>query len=335
MSYEMNGQERVLNIFCKLLEGKTFNLEGAAADYGVDPRTIKRDIAQIRNVLCESDSMNFEGRDIVYDRKNNHYSMTGTGKLTASETLAVCKILIESRAFPKDKLDSIIGTVTSLCASDEKTRDVKALISNEKHHYTEPQHGKDVIDLLWKIGEAAKNQQTIEITYTKLSSDVPVVREVNPVGIIFSDYYFYMAAFINNIDKEKDYHDKDDVTPTVYRIDRLKSVKVTDKKFVVPYRDRFEEGEFRKRIQFMYSGRLLKIKLKCKNFALEALLDRLPTAQVIEKGDEYSIVRAEVFGRGIKRWILSQEDNLEVLEPQSLRDETKELLNRMIEIYDK
>ena len=35
-----------------------------------------------------------------------------------------------------------------------------------------------------------------------------------------------------------------------------------DEKFKVSYANRFEEGEFRKRIQFMYAGKLMTIKLK-------------------------------------------------------------------------
>ena len=41
-------------------------------------------------------------------------------------------------------------------------------------------------------------------------------------------------------------------------------------------KDRFEKGEFRKRIQFMQGGKLEKIKFKYKGNYLEAILDRLP-----------------------------------------------------------
>ena len=39
------------------------------------------------------------------------------------------------------------------------------------------------------------------------------------------------------------------------KIDRIRSFQVLDEHFYVPYRDRFEEGEFRKRVQFMYGGK--------------------------------------------------------------------------------
>lgn len=70
-----------------------------------------------------------------------------------------------------------------------------------------------------------------------------------------------------------------------------------------------------------------------KNFfrKVEAILDRLPNAKVIEKEEMYSIVTAKIFGDGFIRWILSQGNAVEVLEPielrNSIREEAIEILN--------
>ena len=47
----------------------------------------------------------------------------------------------------------------------------------------------------------------------------------------------------------------------------------------VPYSDRFQEEEFHKRVQFMYGGRLKKVKFKYSGLSIEAVLDRLSTAK--------------------------------------------------------
>lgn len=83
--------------------------------------------------------------------------------------------------------------------------------------------------------------------------------------------------------------------------------------FENPYRDRFEEGEFRKRIQFMYGGRLRSIRFIYKGSSVEAVLDRLPTAQIIAKRPEGYLISAEVFGDGIDMWIRSQGNMVEVV----------------------
>ena len=79
----------------------------------------------------------------------------------------------------------------------------------------------------------------------------------------------------------------------------------------MPYQDRFEEGEFRKRVQFMYGGKLQKIKFWFHGDSVEAVLDRLPTAQIIEQGEKGYLISAEVFGKGVDMWLRSQGDWVE------------------------
>jgi hypothetical protein len=93
-------------------------------------------------------------------------------------------------------------------------------------------------------------------------------------------------------------------------------------------KDRFKEGEFRKRVQFMYTGELKKITFKFWGASLEAILDRLPTAKVVSQSGKESIIEAEVYGEGVKRWLLSQCEYLEVLKPQSYRDEMRETIHK-------
>ena len=109
------------------------------------------------------------------------------------------------------------------------------------------------------------------------------------------------------------YEIENDLFPTIYRIDRIKEYCITDEHFRVPYEKRFEEGEFRKRIQFMYSGRLQKIKFWYKGKSIEAVLDRLPTAKVIEENETGYLVSAEVFGEGLDIWLRSHGEAVEVV----------------------
>ena len=83
----------------------------------------------------------------------------------------------------------------------------------------------------------------------------------------------------------------------------------------------------------MRPGKLLRLRLKFYGRSLEALLDRLPTAKVIERSEEYALIEAEVFDDGIVLWLLSQGDSLEVLEPESLRQEVADKLKKSLAKY--
>ena len=121
---------------------------------------------------------------------------------------------------------------------------------------------------------------------------------------MFSEYYFYLIAWF--FDDSKDY-------PAVFRIDRISNIKCKNEKFSIPYKDRFEEGEFRKRVQFMYSGPLKTIRFEFSGPSLEAILDRIPTAQIVAQDEKKTTLKAECYGDGILMWLRTQGENVKIL----------------------
>ena len=150
--------------------------------------------------------------------------------------------------------------------------------------------------------------------------------------MIFSEYYFYLNAFIVEKNENDAYVQKFDY-PAIFRLDRIKNYKEIGQKFRIAYSDRFEEGEFRKRVQFMFPGSLIKLQFKYTGKSVEAILDRLPTARVLSEKDGATIIEAEVYGKGILMWLLSQGSTIEILRPQSMRDEMKKKLQEMLKNY--
>ena len=61
--------------------------------------------------------------------------------------------------------------------------------------------------LLREIEQAIKNQQIIEIEYERMKEPRLVRRRVQPVGIMFSEYYFYLTAFLED---KTDFENPDD-----------------------------------------------------------------------------------------------------------------------------
>ena len=302
--------QRILDIYLRLLNNKEVNRKKLAQEYEVSERSIHRDISDLRTFLLSTNDLS----EIIYDDRTNGYILQNEDnqKLTNSEILAVCKILLDSRAFLKTEMTGIIDKLIKQCVPKESYLKVSKLIENEKFHYIELQHKKEFLESLWEIGEAVQKHLKMEIEYERTDKAV-VKRIILPVGIMFSEYYFYVLAHIDGIDKEKYFENKDDVFPTIYRVDRIQSFKVLEEHFPIPYKDRFEEGEFRKRVQFMTGGKLRKLKFKYFGNSLEAVLDKIPTAQVIDEIENRYLISAEVFGNGIDKWILSQGKDVEVI----------------------
>lgn len=307
---------RVLSLYTKLMNGYVINKAEEAQKCGVNERSIQRDIDDIRNFL-ENEAVNSGFvNSVIYDRMEKGYRLEQVYKmkLSNSEVLAVCKILLESRAFTKKEMKSMLDRLISCCVPKSNQKLVAGLIANEEFHYVEPRHKTVFIDTMWDIGQAIRGCRYIEMDYLRSMDKKVVKRKVKPVAIMFSEYYFYLTAFIDDEETKKDFKVINDSFPTIYRIDRIKKLKVLDEGFHIPYSSRFEEGEFRKRIQFMYGGKLQKIKFKYSGVDVDTILDRLPTAKILDEDNGVYTIGAEVFGKGIEMWIRSQGENVQLLE---------------------
>ena len=311
-----NGKiERILGIYTKLLSGNIVNKLKEAQEYGVNERTIQRDIEDIRCYMETEAERTGCINSVVYDRIKKGYRLEQIYKmkLTNSEVLAVCKILLDSRAFTKKEMTDMLDKLVACCVPKENQKMVTDLISNEEFHYVEPRHRTQFIDTMWDIGQAIRESRYIEIQYFRIKDKSIVTRKVKPAAIMFSEYYFYLTAFIDDEEVRKDFDVINDAFPTIYRIDRIRKLKVLDERFHIPYGSRFEEGEFRKRVQFMYGGKLQKVKFKYSGNDVDSVLDRLPTAEIVGEDDGIYTISAEVFGKGIDMWLRSQGDIVEVI----------------------
>lgn len=333
VSVERSKSHILLFIYNELKEGKVVIKDEIINKFKINERTFYRYIRDIRDFIdketTESNG-NLVGAEVIPSREKDGYILKGKygEALAEKEVLAISKVLLESRGFVKDEIKSMLDKLLDKCICEDK-ENIKFIIGNELVNYVSPQHGKKILDNLWQISNAIKNQNVLEIGYCKLGVGGKIQDEVSkrivyPQGIMFSEYYFYLIGFIEG---------RDDEYPTIFRVDRIKELVITDKKYKMDYSKRFQDGEFRKLIQFMQTGELERIKFRFTGRSIEAVLDKLPNAKIIKENDGEYIVNTKMFGKGIKMWLLSQGDAVEVLEPDNLREEMKEIVGKMESLY--
>lgn len=298
IDYNGNKGFRLLSIYERLNKGEIIEKAQLAEYFGVTQKTIQRDIDDLRAYIAE---VHFAESEVAikYDKVKKGYYLVRFERewLTNEEVISLCKILLESRAFCKEELNSLISKLLTQVVPNDRKK-IEDMIRNEQHHYVPLQHGKHLFSILWELSQLITNSELTRFTYTR-QDGVTNVRLVKPVAIMFSEYYFYLIAYM--ADGNKDF-------PTVFRIDRITDLKGIKQHFNVPYKDKFNEGEFRKRVQFMYSGELQRVTFEFSGPSLEAVLDRLPTAEIISDNDGVYKIRAEVYGKGIQMWLRSQGD---------------------------
>lgn len=321
--------EALLFIYNHLQEGKVVRKIDIIDKFNINERTFYRYMKDIKDFVEKPDGV-LIGEKVIVDREKGGYILKWKHEknLDEKEVLAISKVLLESRGFIKTEIKDMISKLLDNCICGDK-ENIKCIIGNELTNYVSPQHGKELSDKLWEISSAIKEQKMLDIGYCKIGIDGKIQEEVSrrivhPQGLLFSEYYFYLIAFIDG--KSYEY-------PTIYRVDRIKDLVITDRKYKVDYSKRFQDGEFRKLIQFMQTGELERIKFKFTGGSIEAVLDRLPNAKVVkEKQGEY-IVETNMFGKGIKMWLLSQGDSVEVLGSDKFRREMRKAIEEMRRLY--
>lgn len=301
-----NKGQRLLGIFDRLSRGELISKEVLAREYGVTEKSIQRDIDDIRSYLAGDRD---EGAaDICYDRQAKGYRLVEEESrcLTRKEILAMAKILLESRAFAKEELHTILDKLIEACPREGR-KVVEDMIRNETFCYVPPRHGKKLLDALWDISLFIKNREIIRFSY-KRQDGAEKEHTAKPVALLFSEFYFYLVA----------YKEEETEFPTIFRVDRIGTMEKTENHFQVPYQDRFKDGKFRKRVQFMYPGVLRRVTFTYSGPSVEAVLDRLPTARILSHKDGIYTLTAEAYGKGLDMWLGSQEKWVKVLQSEEV-----------------
>lgn len=301
-----NKGQRLLGIYHRLSRGELISKEVLARECGVTEKSIQRDIDDIRSYLAGGRD---EGAaDICYDRQAKGYRLVEeeNSRLTRKEILAMAKILLESRAFAKEELHTILDKLIEACPREGR-KVVEDMIRNETFCYVPPRHGRKLLDALWDISLFIKNREIIRFSYRR-QDGTERRHTAKPVALLFSEFYFYLVA----------YKEEETEFPTIFRVDRIETTEKTGDHFQVPYQDRFKDGEFRKRVQFMYPGVLRRVTFNYCGPSVEAVLDRLPTAQILSHKDDVYTLTAEAYGKGLDMWLGSQGKWVKVLKSEKI-----------------
>ena len=242
--------------------------------------------------------------------------------LTNKELFALIEVIISSRAFSKNELLILTDKLKRFTTSDDRPK-LSRLIQKEIYHYSEV--GRDcesIEDTLWQLVNAIDEKREITVEYYRADRSYKVHR-LRPVSLLFSDFYFYMIAFEA---------DGDATIPKYFRVDRIKHITEHRKTFTVSDAPDFDEGLLRRRSLFMWPGKLRTIRFEYTGPSVQAALDKLPTAKIIDRCKNGYVLEADVYGYGIKMWLLSQ-GGVKVLESAEFVEEIKKEIELMRNQY--
>lgn len=309
-------EQRILEIYQDLLDNKEVDIDVKSEKFGVDKKTIKRDLTAVEEFLDTRYQLE------IQKSKPNIYKLSreNAGRLTQTEVLAVCNILLNSRAFSKKEMKRLLDKIIEHNLDKEESKYVTALTGNEMHHYAELSTSKqitreDILDNMKNITEAVASQKKIEIEYKRNADVENIIRKLCPLAIMFSEMYFYMAAKIEDKEIEEKLRQNSCSSPAIYRLDRISSVKILDEHFTISEKDRFKTGEFKSKSKFMYGGNIRHITFDYTGTNKGMILDQIPTAKEMYTEGNTTRFRAAIIGDGPEMWLRLLKDAVKIIPP--------------------
>lgn len=322
MSSTGTKKNRMLEIFFRAMRGEYISVKNLAEEYKVSSKSISRDLSEIKNFLYENREL-VGNTELRYAASSKTYYLEFDNFLLSKELLAIIKMMIGCRAFNKMEILDMVSKLKNFTSYNDRSM-LEQIIKKEMYHYSEVKHDcRSVIDNLWNLTRCIHEKIEISVSYYKVSREL-VERRLMPVAITFSDYYFYLIAYRC---------DESDWKPLYYRVDRIVNIVEHRKHFELDREHDFDEGELRNKIQFMFPGEYRKIRFEYTGASVQAILDKIPTARVIDKLGNTALIEAETYGTGVNMFLLSQGSKVKALYPPEFVDEIKMEVKNMYNMY--
>lgn len=319
---ENTKQERLLEIFFRCLHGESLSVQKLADEYGLSTKSISRNINDLKAFLADHREL-VGNTELVYSSQERSYHLYMDEFLTNKELFALIEVMIGARAFSKEELLTLTNKLKGFTTATDRPV-LNDLIKKELYHYTEVKHDCDSVqETLWKLAKCITEKREITIEYYRADRAWKTHR-LRPASVMFTDNYFYLIAFNTEGTPDK---------PLYFRVDRIKYITEHRKLFTIDDAPEFDEGLLRQRSLFMWPGKLRTIQFEFTGSAIQAILDKLPTAKIIERNGRTYTVEADVYGDGIKMWLLSQGKRIKVTAPADFVEEIKKEIVAMADAY--
>lgn len=134
----MDRSHRLLTIYTRLLQNKFVNKFELTKEFNTSSRTTQRDIDQIRNFLYETDDWYGHKKNVIYNHKNESYSLEKSHFVKNDAFFYILTTLLTINNKIDDALYQYLKSIVTTFHSDNKTQ-LLSIIDKQKQEYDELQ----------------------------------------------------------------------------------------------------------------------------------------------------------------------------------------------------
>lgn len=266
------------------------------------------------------------------DIKINRYEQNGKGyflesrQFTKAEVLLLCNAIHASHFISKKQSKQLIDKLLKTLSKYQKDEYISKVYYDNKLKSS----GEHLLENIPLISEAIKDNKLLEFDYLTYNTNKKLIKKressykVEPRYIVYKDSRAYLIA---TNPKYNDY--------THYRIDRMANLKIVDEKVraLTNQKDAYEYSENK---LFMYSGAIETIKFLCHQRILDHMIDTFgQELSLIPQDDEHFVIFVKTSFQGAKFLAQQYLGSIKILEPQALKQEFKQELQKALDSYSK
>ncbi len=319
MKYSHPPQVRMTYIDRLIREGKYPNCVTVASEFEVNRKTVQRDIDYMRD----------QGAPLEYDPTQHGYYYSEPNyflpaiSLTQSDMFAFFvneQILKQYKDAPYYKeIKKVIEKIIQFLPDEITTEQTADIFS-----FTNPPSSSIDKQQLEVLQKAAYEEKQVKIKYHTQHSNKVSDRLIDPYAIRNQHGTWYLVAFC---------HQRNEVR--IFALNRILTVETTEVDFYKP--SSFSIEEYLKDSFGIYRNeKTHHVKLKFSPYQARWIRERQwhKTQKLTELENGSLILEMDVKGLDeVKRWVLKYGSEIEVIESKILREEIKQEVKKLSEIY--
>lgn len=300
------------------------------AGYLVSRRTIQRDLMKL--AASEVFPLIYDDSSTPYGwswaRDGALFNIPSMGPHTALTFLLADRHLAgmlppSTRASLQPYIENAGKVLDKLSGTDLRTWPKKVRVAPRNFQLQPPEFREDVMEAVF---EAVLRERKLALCYRRRNETTArEYREINPLGLVFVDNLIYLVCTVGS-------HD----TPLQFLLHRMESATILPHDAVIPtgftLKSYLDKGEFR------YPTGEGTIRLKAlfdKQEAVYLFETRFPgELKLDETEDGMVLLEADVEDSyHLRRWLMRFGGGVEVLEPEELRDDFREMARNLRRMY--
>ena len=289
-------------------------------DVEIDTRTIRRNINLLKYKLDYDISTREENGKGYYLNRDPETDFE-QGEVRA---------IIDNFSYANYIVPSVAKQIIKKCKNMQTVYENEKLKDYQIYSVNSKTENAEVIKNIEDISNSIYNNNKIKFEYwkyeitNKLEKKIVSIPTVSPFAIVYNKQEFYFIGIKDG--QNKFYH---------YRLDRMKNVKELNEKITIK-KTKTQIKEFAESTVEMFGGPKEEIEAICNRLLLNSIFDVFGKNVTIEKisGDEDSFkLIVDSNPMGFRMWAMRNIDMVEVIKPEKLRNEMKEIVQKAMEKY--